>query len=105
MRIVTLVVLFTAAFYYFIPRDHTGPEIDILKVKVSAPDLSEDATPRLLTAAVLPPAKDLVPKEEAPPAGEVSELAPAADAVEEGEIEHYDDEEEAGVTDLEDGWN
>lgn len=101
MRILLLTALFIAPLYYYQTREETPvPEIDSIRVKVSAPDRVE----RLLTVEkpVLNPEEqsNLAVDGEREPATEEDQIEEAAS--ESNDLEHV---EEVQWTDLEQGWN
>lgn len=101
MRILILTALFVAPLYYYQTREETPvPEIDSIRVKVSAPDRVE----RLLTVEkpVLNPEEqaNLAVDGDREPATEEEEIEEAAS--ESNDLEHV---EEVQWTDLEQGWN
>lgn len=110
MRILTLVILFTAGFYYFIPRHDAGEEIDILKVKVSAPErtVAQEPLPverpKKVPTPVIEIEEDEPRVEENAPEEYAERFSHADAAAAAVEVEHFS-EEGTPEDELEAGWN
>lgn len=105
MRILSLIVLFTASFYFFLPERPSENEIDILKVKISAPAREVKPQMPVKKTQIAPVVAVSERKEIDQQSTSFSYYQEEGFLSEAAEVEHFADDDGTSAEEVEAGWN